>query len=94
MSTINLLTRAATIPAIIVPNVQAILVKSPVGVKYRSIPPIKPAIKPAGHPKMSPADKGEALLTFNTAPSTGTPYSVAKIAIIPKVVPIIICFGI
>ena len=69
MSTINFLTRAATIPAIIVPKVQAILVKSLVGVKYRSIPPIKPAIKPAGHPKISPADKGDALLTFKTAPS-------------------------
>ena len=69
-------------------------VKSPVGEKYRSIPPIKPAINPAGHPKISPADKGDALLTFKTAPSTGTPYSVAKIAMIPKTTPIIICLGI
>ena len=85
---------APTIPAMIVPKVQAIRVKSPVGVKYRSIPPIKPAIKPAGQPKIKPADNGEALRTFKTAPSRGTPYSVAKIATIPKETPIIICFGI
>ena len=94
LSNINFLTRAATKPAIIVPKVHAMRVKSPVGVKYRSIPPIKPAIKPAGHPKMRPADKGDALLTFKTAPSRGTPYSVAEIATSPKEIPIIICFGI
>ena len=56
-----------------------------------SIPPIKPEINPACQPKINPAVKGDAFLTFKTAPSTGIPCSVAEIAIRPKTIPIIIC---
>ena len=58
---------------------------------HRYIPPIKPAIMPAGAPNISPAQSGEASRTFATAPIISKPYSDANADIAPKSKPITIC---
>ena len=58
---------------------------------YRSMPPISPAIMPAGALNSSPAHSGAASRTLSIASPTLLPVSVAMIATMPNVAPIVKC---
>ena len=88
---------AAKAPARTVETLQASCVYSPapqITASQRSTPPIIPAIIPAGAPKRSPAQIGEASLAFIIAPSILIPNSVPRIASAPNIMPIITCLAI
>ena len=94
-SKIYFLIKAANNPAKTVAIEQASCVVCPIPqneAKNLSIPPITPAIIPAGAPKISPADKGDASRTLIAAPSVPIPRCVEITASKPKATPIINCF--
>ena len=59
---------------------------------HLSIPPIRPAMIPAGPPKSSPAVSGAASLQFTVAPLITMPHSFPTIAMAPNISPMNSCF--